>query len=115
MKKGDIYFATLTSVCPGETCVQYGRRPVVILGNRAAIQFSPVLTVLPISTKKKQMPSHVCISNTDLDSGKIKESYILTEQIRTIDRSALCYKIGHLNNKSLKKVEHTLRSQLAIM
>lgn len=115
MKKGDIYYANLVSACPGETCVQFGKRPVVLFCNESALKYSPVVTVLPITSKKKNFPNHVFIDQDSLSEGRIKKSFVLAEQIRTIDKSALLGRIGRLNDKTLNKVDLTVREQLAIV
>ena len=115
MKKGDIYFANLANACPGESNVEYGTRPVILYNNSASLKYSPIVTVLPLTSKKKDIyPEHICINSSCLSSGKIKPSYILTEHIRTVDKSCLLFKVGHLSEKYLNQVDANVKHLLAM-
>ena len=83
IKRGDIFYADLDPVVGSE---QGGVRPVLVVQNNIGNRHSPTLVVLPLSTvKKNKLPTHICIRNSKILP---KDSVILAEQIRTIDRSS---------------------------
>lgn len=90
MRKGDIYMADLGE---DEGSIQAGKRPVIIVSNDAANKFSPVITIIPMTTKrKKKLPTHVYIQ----DCGLSMPSLALAEQITTINKSHFIQKIGSI-------------------
>ncbi len=93
IKRGDIYYADLSPVVGSE---QGGIRPVLIIQNDIGNKYSPTTIVAPITsqTNKNKMPTHVYAgADTDLP----KDSVILLEQIRTIDKRRLQDRIGHFS------------------
>lgn len=110
IKKGEVYWADLEEF--GEY-VQFGRRPVLILGNDTSNKYSGTVTVIPItarSEKEHAIPTHVAI-NTGLKT----RSIILPEQIRTIPKSKLIGScIYNITDDEQEKVENALKTQLGI-
>lgn len=108
--RGDIYMARLDAI----GSEQAGERPVLILQNNIGNACSPTTIVAPITSKvikKKYMSTHVKIECRGLD----KESMVLLEQIRTIDRKRLKGKlIAHLNKRSMLAVDQALAYSLDI-
>jgi mRNA interferase MazF len=97
-KKGDVYYVELDGI----GSEQKGTRPVVIIQNDYGNQFSPTVIVAAISTKLTCAKYVTQVSLAKGDGGLPKDSVILTEQIRTLDKSRLVKKLGHLPfNKKL--------------
>lgn len=97
--------------------VQGGFRPGVILSNRLCNRFSPVLIVVPLSTKKRKhtLPVHTSITESDLTKGTLtKESVIHCEQIQSINRSAVHKFVGEISIEKLRQIEKTLLLSLEI-
>lgn len=90
MRKGDIYMADLGE---DEGSLQAGIRPVIIVSNDAANEHSPVITVIPMTTKnKKRLPTHVYVQNCGLS----KPSLALAEQITSINKSQITKRMGSI-------------------
>lgn len=108
LKKGDLYYANLSPVIGSE---QGGVRPVLIIQNNTGNKHSPTTIVAAITSvqSKAQLPTHVMINE---NVGLPKESVILLEQIRTIDKSRLREKIGQISKKLKKEVDKALRISL---
>lgn len=105
MKKGDIFYADLSPVIGSE---QDGIRPVVILQNDIGNKYSRTVIIAPITTKTKaSIPTHVFISSVESDLPK--DSIILVEQLRTIDKSRFIKKVGHLSDKVMSKINRALK------
>lgn len=100
-----------------EGSVEYGVRPVVILGNASSNTYSPAITVAPLSTSiakiKKGLPTHVYLS--PLNSDVRKESVIMLEQILTIDKSWVIKPLFELSDDLLHAVDMSLLVQLGIL
>lgn len=93
IKRGDIFFAKLNPVIGSE---QGGTRPVLVISNNTGNRHSPTVIIAPITSKvhnKTNLPTHITIRNF---KGLDKESIILLEQIRTIDKQRLGRYVGHL-------------------
>lgn len=103
VKKGQIFLADLNPVQGSE---QGGVRPVVVIQNNIGNKFSPTVIVAAITGKlKKDIPTHVKLNSL----GLTKESTVLLEQIRTIDKSRLIERIGKTTDEELKIIEEALR------
>lgn len=90
MRKGDIYLADLGEE---EGSLQAGKRPVIIVSNDVANEFSPVINIIPMTSKrKKALPTHVYIQ----DCGLSKPSLALAEQITSINKSHIIKKMGSI-------------------
>ena len=98
IRRGDMFYADLSPVIGSE---QGGIRPVVIIQNDLGNKYSPTVIAAAITSQlsKTKLPTHIAIESQDL--GLKSDSVILTEQIRTIDKSRLKEKIGHINDKKL--------------
>ena len=105
IKRGDIYYADLSPVVGSE---QGGVRPVLIVQNDIGNKYSPTVIAAAITSQinKAKMPTHIEISATDY--GLNKDSVILLEQVRTIDKRRLREKIGHLDDPLMDSVNSAL-------
>ena len=105
VKRGDIYYADLSPVVGSE---QGGIRPVLIIQNDVGNKYSPTVIAAAITSKinKAKMPTHIELSAQDY--GLNKDSVILTEQIRTLDKRRLREKIGKLDKELMNKVDEAL-------
>jgi mRNA interferase MazF len=112
VKRGDVYFADLSPVVGSE---QGGVRPVLIIQNDIGNRFSPTVIVAAITAQiqKAKLPTHVEIS-AQLH-GFDRDSVILLEQIRTIDKQRLTDKITHLNDVTMIKVDEAIQISLGLI
>ncbi len=103
--RGDIYYADLSPVVGSE---QGGVRPVLIVQNNTGNKFSPTVIVAAITSRmdKHRLPTHVEIRESRY--GLLKDSMILLEQVRTIDKSRLKEYIGHLDAEDQVRVNRAL-------
>lgn len=109
IKRGDIFYADLRPVIGSE---QGGVRPVLILQNDIGNRHSPTVICAAITSKmnKAKLPTHV-----EIDAGRydiIKDSVILLEQLRTIDKKRLKDRVCHLDAEILTKVNKALQISL---
>ncbi len=111
IKRGDIYFADLRPVVGSE---QGGVRPVLIIQNDMGNRHSPTVICAAITSKmnKAKLPTHIALEMNKYNI--IKDSVILLEQIRTIDKSRLREKVCHLDDEILEKINHALCVSLAL-
>lgn len=93
-KKGDIFMADLPK---DEGSLQYGTRPVLVISNNYADSHSPVITIIPLTSRlqKKPLPTHVAISAHRC--GLEKYSIVLAEQIMSINKKHLKRKVGSIS------------------
>lgn len=105
VKRGDIYYADLSPVVGSE---QGGVRPVLIIQNDVGNKYSPTVIAAAITSRinKAKMPTHIELSAAEY--GLNKDSVVLLEQIRTIDKKRLREKIGRLDNELMDKVNNAL-------
>ena len=106
IKRGDMFYADLSPVVGSE---QGGIRPVVIIQNDLGNKYSPTVIAAAITsqTNKTKLPTHIEIQGNT--KGLKNDSVILTEQIRTIDKSRLKEKIGHIDDiKIMNKINNAL-------
>ncbi len=106
IKRGDIFYADLSPVVGSE---QGGIRPVIIIQNDVGNRHSPTVICAAITSKmnKAKLPTHV-----EIDAKKyqlVKNSVILLEQVRTIDKQRLRDFICHVDKKMIAKVEEALK------
>ena len=111
IKRGDIYYADLRPVVGSE---QGGIRPVLIVQNDVGNKHSPTVICAAITSKmnKAKLPTHIEIDSTEYDI--VKDSVILLEQLRTIDKRRLKDKVCHLDQAMLDKVNHALEISLEL-
>ena len=102
INKGDVFYADLNPVVGSE---QGGVRPVVILQNDIGNRYSPTTIVAPMTTKTKTyVPMHVKLKEDFL----AKNSILLLEQIRTIDKRRLLSKMGSISQESQDQIDKVL-------
>ena len=111
IKRGDIYYADLRPVIGSE---QGGIRPVLIIQNDTGNHHSPTVICAAITSQmhKSKLPTHVEIDSSRYDI--IKDSVILLEQLRTIDKKRLKDKVCHLDNEIISKVNQALLISLEL-
>ena len=109
VKRGDIFYADLSPVVGSE---QGGTRPVLIVQNDVGNKHSPTVIAAAITsqTGKARLPTHISIVGSSV--GLTKDSVILLEQIRTIDKRRLREKIGSLKPEVMQKVSDAMMISL---
>ena len=108
IKRGDIFYADLDPVVGSE---QGGIRPVLIVQNNVGNKHSPTVVVVPISSvRKKDLPVHIQIRCSELP----KNSTVLAEQIRTIDRYRLKSYVGSVDFELMEKVEKAMKISIGV-
>ena len=112
VKRGDIYYADLSPVVGSE---QGGIRPVLIIQNDVGNKYSPTVIAAAITSRinKAKMPTHIEI--TARDYGLNKDSVILLEQIRTIDKRRLREKIGRIDGSVMTSVDDALQISFGLI
>nr|WP_201750536.1 type II toxin-antitoxin system PemK/MazF family toxin [Senegalia massiliensis] len=106
IKRGDIFYADLSPVIGSE---QGGVRPVLVIQNDVGNKYSPTIIIAAITSQinKAKLPTHIEINASEY--GLTKDSVVLLEQIRTIDKKRLREKIGHFDEDMMKIVDECLR------
>ncbi|MCL2321427.1 MAG: type II toxin-antitoxin system PemK/MazF family toxin [Oscillospiraceae bacterium] len=106
IRRGDIYYADLSPVIGSE---QGGIRPVIIIQNDTGNKYSPTVIVAAITSQinKAKLPTHVEISSVDY--GLSKDSVVLLEQIRTLDKKRLRDKIGKMTESDIILVNNAIK------
>ena len=109
VKRGDIFYADLSPVVGSE---QGGVRPVIVIQNNVGNKYSPTIIIAAITSQinKARLPTHIEISAPHF--GLPKDSVVLLEQIRTIDKKRLREKIGRFNDDMMEKIDEGLRISL---
>ncbi len=110
-KRGDIFYADLSPVVGSE---QGGLRPVLIIQNDVGNRYSPTVIAAAITSRtgKNKLPTHIGVeamitSGTD-GGGLMKNSVILLEQVRTLDKTRLKEKMGHLDDSVMRRVNEAI-------
>lgn len=105
IKRGDIYYADLSPVIGSE---QGGIRPVLIVQNDVGNRFSPTVIAAAITSQqtKAKLPTHIAIGAQT--SGLSKDSVVLLEQVRTIDKRRLKEKMGTVSENSMKEINNAI-------
>lgn len=107
--RGEVYFADLSPVIGSE---QGGIRPVLVLQNNIGNRYSPTIIVAAITARyKKSLPTHVAIGGA---KGISKNSMVLLEQLRTIDRTRLGGYIGKVSGESLFQIDEALKISVGL-
>lgn len=112
IRRGDIYFANLNPVIGSE---QGGTRPVLVLQNDIGNRFSPTTIVAAVTSriKKAKLPTHVELPK---ESSRLeKDSVILLEQLRTIDRRRLKERVAHLDAEVMRRVDEALAISVGLV
>ncbi len=112
IKRGDIYYADLSPVVGSE---QGGLRPVLIVQNDIGNRYSPTVIAAAITSKlgKNKLPTHIDIYASEV--GLAKDSVILLEQIRTLDKRRLREKMGHLNESVMARVNDAISGRFGLV
>ena len=105
VKRGDIFYADLSPVVGSE---QGGVRPVLIVQNDTGNRHSPTVIAAAITsqTGKARLPTHISVA--PLSCGLPKESVILLEQVRTLDKKRLRERMGHVEEAVMEKVDFAI-------
>ncbi len=112
VKRGDIYYADLSPVVGSE---QGGTRPVLIVQNDVGNKFSPTVIAAAITSKKfkASLPTHISV-NAD-ECGLSKDSVVLLEQIRTLDKQRLKERAGNLTEWDMNKIDEALQVSFGLV
>lgn len=112
VKRGDLFYANLSPVLGSE---QGGIRPVVIIQNDVGNKYSPTVIIAPITSRmnKTKLPTHVKI-NASEKFGLPKDSVVLLEQIRTIDKQRLKDKIGKFDKRRMVDIDNAILTSLEL-
>ncbi len=105
VKRGDIYYADLSPVIGSE---QGGIRPVLVVQNDVGNKYSPTVIAAAITSQinKAKLPTHIEVDAREY--GLSKDSVVLLEQVRTIDKKRLKEKIGHFDDGLMEKVNDAI-------
>jgi mRNA interferase MazF len=105
VKRGDIYYADLSPVVGSE---QGGLRPVLIIQNDVGNRYSPTVIAAAITSRlsKTRLPTHIDVFADRV--GLVKDSVILLEQVRTLDKRRLKEKMGHLDESIMARVNRAI-------
>ena len=109
IKRGDLVYLNFDPIVGSE---QGGPRPAVVIQNDIGNKHAPTVIIAPITskTKKNNLPTHVKLTSEQLE----RNSMVLLEQIKTIDKSRIESYIGTLNFEEMKKIEKALRISLGM-
>lgn len=110
VRRGDIFYADLSPAIGSE---QDGFRPVLVLQNDTGNKYSPTTIVAAVTSciTKQKLPTHVKLPQ---ESGIQKESIILLEQIRTVDKARLCGMVGRADEETMIAVDSAIAVSLGI-
>ena len=113
VKRGDIYYADLSPVVGSE---QGGVRPVLIIQNDTGNRYSPTVIAAAITsqTGKARLPTHIDLP-VEQSCGLSRDSIVLLEQLRTLDKRRLKEKMGHLDDGTMYHVNHAIAVSLALV
>ena len=111
IKKGDIFFADLNQSLGSE---QSGSRPVLVIQNNKGNKHSPTIITAPMTShRKNNLPTHVIIKSNECQGLK-KDSVVLLEQIRTLDKRRLKFKLGSIGPNLISQVDKALGVSLGL-
>jgi len=112
LKRGEIYYADLRQAAVGSE--QGGIRPVLIIQNDIGNKYSPTTIVAVITSKdKKELPTHVTLHKSSVN-GLTKDSTILLEQLKTIDKCRILEKVGKITKNETELVREALGVSLLV-
>ena len=109
IRRGDIYYADLRPVIGSE---QGGVRPVLVIQNDIGNKHSPTVICAAITSKMNKLPTHVELNTRRC--AMVRDSVILLEQLRTIDKQRLKEKICHIDGALLQEVDRALKVSLEL-
>lgn len=109
IKRGDMVYLNTEPIVGSE---QGGPRPAVVIQNDMGNKYSPTVIIAPVTTKAKKynMPTHVCLTSKCLQ----RESMVLLEQIKTVDKSRIESYIGTVSEEEMKMIDKALRISLGM-
>lgn len=112
VKRGDLFYADLSPVIGSE---QGGVRPVLVIQNNIGNKYSPTIIIAAITSQinKAKLPTHVEIGGQEY--GLPKDSVVLLEQIRTIDKKRLREKIGKFDNEMMRSIDDALKISIGLV
>ena len=104
IRRGQVYLTLLT----GTGCEQRGKRPVLILQNNVGNRYSPTVIAAAITsqTEKNRLPTHIRLSPPDC--GLARDSVVLLEQVRTLDKRRLRERMGRLGESAMDRVNRAI-------
>lgn len=105
IKRGEIYYADLSPVIGSE---QGGMRPVLIVQNDIGNRYSPTVIAAAITSQREKTPLPTHIRLNSEASGLAKDSTVLLEQVRTIDKRRLKEKMGHIEPSDMENIDRAL-------
>lgn len=111
VKRGELYYADLSPVVGSE---QGGIRPVLVIQNDVGNKFSPTVIVAAVTSQlnKSKLPTHLELSASTY--GLSKDSVVLLEQLRTIDKRRLKERVGCLDNRFMDRIDRALQISLGL-
>lgn len=112
VKRGDVFYADLSPVIGSE---QGGVRPVLVIQNNIGNKYSPTIIIAAITSQinKAKLPTHIEITGQDF--GLPKDSVVLLEQIRTIDKRRLREKIGKFDDEMMRYIDDALKISIGLV
>ena len=112
VKRGDIYYADLSPVVGSE---QGGVRPVLIIQNDVGNKYSPTVIAAAITSRmgKTKLPTHIDVYAER--AGLARDSVVLLEQVRTLDKRRLREKMGHLDEKIMLEIDNAIAVSLGLL
>ncbi|OWZ82815.1 type II toxin-antitoxin system PemK/MazF family toxin [Natranaerobius trueperi] len=112
IRRGDVYYADLSPVIGSE---QGGVRPVLVVQNDIGNRYSPTVIVVAITSQiqKAKLPTHVEITANKYNLDR--NSVVLLEQVRTIDKQRLKEKITHIDKNLMEKIDEALKISLGLV
>jgi len=112
VKRGEIYYADLSPAVGSE---QGGVRPVLIVQNDIGNKYSPTVIIAAITTQinKAKLPTHIEVQAPDY--GLLKDSVILLEQIRTLDKRRLQQRLGQIDDQKMEQINQALLISLGLI
>lgn len=114
IERGDILIAEIAGI-PG-TSIQRGIRPVVVISNDKANTYSPVLTVVPLTSKvnkKRYLPTHVYVDRNEM-MGLARPTLVLAEQVTSIAVQSIIRKCGRVDQAALARITKAVEIQMGI-
>lgn len=112
IRRGELYYADLSPVVGSE---QGGVRPVLIVQNDVGNKFSPTVIAAAVTSRidKAKLPTHIALGAREY--GLVKDSVVLLEQIRTLDKRRLKDRIGALPQDVMKRIDEALMISLGVI
>lgn len=112
VRRGDIYYADLSPVVGSE---QGGMRPVLIIQNDVGNKYSPTVIAAAITSRmgKTKLPTHIDVYADR--AGLSRDSIVLLEQLRTLDKRRLKEKMGHLDETVMREIDNAIAVSLGLL